>query len=64
MAGRNRRAGNPESSNANAPDSDSIERRFNQLMQAFVCSQEAQTQNQTKQREDQAVFQTQMMEVL
>ena len=68
MAGRNRRAysGNPESSNANAnaPDSDSIEGRFNQLMQAFVHSQEAQTQNQTKQREDQAVFQTQMMEVL
>ena len=56
MAGRNRRAysGNPESSNANAnaPDSESIEGRFNQLMQAFVHSQEAQTQNQTKQRED------------
>lgn len=56
MASRNihSSSGNPESSNANASanDSDSIEGRFNKLIQAFVTSQEAQTQNQTKQRED------------
>ena len=51
-------SGNLESSNANTNDSDSIEGRFNKLIQAFVTSQKAQTHNQTKQWEDQAVFQT------
>ncbi|GGZ94637.1 hypothetical protein GCM10010301_73640 [Streptomyces plicatus] len=66
MAGRNMRSnsGNPESSSANATDHDSFENRFNKLMQAFVTSQEAQTQNQTQQRQDQAAFQTQMMAIL
>ena len=63
MAGRHTRSGStghPGSSNAE----DTIEGRFNKLMQAFVTSQEAQTQNQSQQREDQATFQTQMMAVL
>ena len=55
---------NPKSSNANASDNDFIECWFNKLMEAFMASQEVQTQNQTKQQEDHAVFQTQMMEVL
>ena len=54
----------PESSKVSATDSDSIEGRFNKLMQAIVTSHEVQTQNQSQQREDQASFQTQMMAVL
>ena len=37
--------------NAGPSSSDSVEARFNQLMLAFVASQEAQVQNQAKQRE-------------
>ena len=39
-------------SNDNASASDSVGARFNQLMQAFVASQEAQVQNQTRKMED------------
>ena len=60
MAGGHTRS-NQNNDNASANSSDSVEARFNQLMSAFVASQEAQVQNQAKQREDQATFQTQML---
>ena len=70
MAGAHTRS-NKNNDNSNASSSDSVEARLNQLMSAFVASQEAQVQNQakqredpTKQREDQATFQTQMLQVL
>ena len=70
MAGGHTRSTH-SNNNAGPSANDSVEAIFNQLMSAFVASQEAQVQNQakqredqTKQQEDQATFQTQMLQGL